>query len=117
MTEYRYVEANKLRPGPIQHESLPPELLEQIRAIHELVGRHLGFTMEQFELCFKRDIYPETEVAIWRSISATWIDYHKKHLGGELLPDEDETKLVTALNLISMGVGGKGNLGVSEEVG
>ena len=43
-----YIDISKLRPGPIQHESLPPELLERIKAVFDVVGRYFGGTLESF---------------------------------------------------------------------
>jgi hypothetical protein len=64
-----------------------------------------------------RDEDPASEVAVWCSITAAWSDYHEEHLDGELLPDEDEKKLLAALIAISTGVTDVDNLGVSPDVG
>lgn len=47
-----YIDPSQLRPGPIRHASLPPELLEPIRAVYEIVGPFLNTTLEQFEITF-----------------------------------------------------------------
>jgi hypothetical protein len=52
---------------------LPPELLEQVKTIFDVIGRHIGMTLEQFEIGFMRDIHPEREVAVWCSITAAWL--------------------------------------------
>ncbi len=111
------VDPKKLRPGPIRNESLPPELLEQISAVYEVIGPYVSTSLEQFEIGFMRDMHPEDEVAIWCSITAAWISYHENHLGNELLPDEDEKKLLGALLAISTGVENVEVLGVPEDVG
>ena len=117
MTEPEYVDPSELRPGPIQNESLSPELLEHIRAVYDVVGPYLDTTLEQFEIGFMRDMHPESEVAVWCSITAAWIAYHEKHLGDELLPDEDEKKLLAALIAISTGVQDVEALRVPEDIG
>ena len=117
MTEPEYVDPSKLRPGPIRQESLPDDLLELIRSVYEVVGPYLSTTLEQFEISFMRDADPASEVVVWCSITAAWSNYHEKHLGGELLPDEDEKKLLGALIAISTGVTDVDNLGVSADVG
>jgi hypothetical protein len=117
MTEPEHVDPNQLRPGPIQHESLSPELLEHVRAVYDVVGPYLATTLEQFEIGFMRDEEPESEVAAWCSITAAWIDYHEKHLDEEVLPDEDEKKLLAALIAISSGVEDAEALEVSPDVG
>jgi len=116
MTKLEHIDPSQLRPGPIRHESLPPELLEHIQVIYEVVGPYLDTTLEQFEIGFMRDMHPESEVAIWCSITVAWIDYHKKHLDEELLPEEDEKKLLAALIAISTGKDLEA-LGVPEDVG
>lgn len=89
-SEPEYVDPSQLRPGPIR---------------------------EQFEIDFMRDMHPEDEVVIWCSITAAWLEYHEKHLGGEVLPDDDEKKLLAALISISTCVKDVDALGVPPEVG
>jgi hypothetical protein len=117
MTEPEYVDPRDLRPGPIRQKTLPDELLELIRSVYEVVGPYLDTTLEQFEIGFMRDMHPESEVAIWCSITAAWVAYHEEHLGDALLPDEDERKLISALILISTGVKDVEKLGVPDEIG
>jgi hypothetical protein len=117
MTEPEYVDPSKLRAGPIRQESLPDDLLELIRSVYEVVGPYLKTTLEQFEIGFMRDADPASEVAVWCSITAAWSDYHEQHLDGEVLPDEDEKKLLAALIAISTGVTDAKDLGVSADVG
>jgi len=115
--EPEFVDPKKLKPGPIRNESLPPEMLEQIRAVYDVVGPYFNTTLEQFEIGFMRDANPADEVAVWWSITAAWIAYHEKHLGDEMLPDEDEKKLLGALISISTGVEDVDALGVPADVG
>jgi len=74
-------------------------------------------TLEQFEIGFMRDMHPESEGALWCSITATWLAYHEKFLNDEVLPDEDEKKLLGALIAISTGVEDVSKLNVPVEVG
>ena len=111
------IDAKKLRSGPILHKSLSPELLERIEAIYGVLGRYLGMKLEQFEIGFMRDMHPESEVAVWCSITAAWIAYHEKFLGDELLPDAEEKKLIGALIGISTGIEDVSKLNVPAEVG
>ncbi|QDT48915.1 hypothetical protein Pan258_29620 [Symmachiella dynata] len=117
MTAPDSIDPNELSPGPIHHGSLPPELLQQVQVVYKYVGPYLGTTLEQFEIDLIRDLHPENEVAIWRSITATWIVYHKKHLANKLLPDEYEKKLLGALLAISTGVKDVEALGVPVDIG
>jgi hypothetical protein len=117
VSEPESVDPSQLRPGPIRHESLPPKLLEQIKAVYNLIGTYLGMTLEEFEIGFMRDLHPESEVALWCSITAAWLAYHANFLNGEALPGEDEKKLLGALIAISTGVEDVLKLGVPVEVG
>ena len=117
MSKPEFIDPKALRLGPIQHESLPPELLEQVGAIYGVLGQYLGTTLEQFEIGSMRDMHPESEVAVWCSITAAWLDYHEKFLDDEVLPEEDEKKLLAGLIAISTGVEDTDKLGVPEEVG
>ena len=115
--ELRYVDPRQLRPGPIRHQSLPPALLDRIQAVYKVIGPYLQTTLEQFEIGFMRDMHPESEVAVWCGITAAWIAYHENYHGGELLPDDDEKKLIGALIAISTGVEDTAMLGVPVDVG
>jgi hypothetical protein len=111
------IDPNQIRSGPIRNESWPPELLEHVQAVYDVIEPYLDTTLEQFEINFMRDADPENEVAVWCGITAAWIAYHEKHLGDELLPDEDEKKLIAALIAISTGVEELEALGVPADVG
>lgn len=111
------IDPKDLRPGPIRHETLPAELLEQDQSIFEIIGPYMDTTLEQFEVNLMRDAHPEDEVMIWASITAAWIDYHKQHLDDELLSDDEEKKLIAALIVISTGATDTKAFGVSEDVG
>jgi hypothetical protein len=111
------IDPEQLRPGPIRNESLPPELLERIGAVFDVIGPYIKMPLEQFEIGFMRDAHPEREVAVWCGITAAWMAYHDIHLGGETLPDEDERGLLGALIAISAGVNDVAKLGVPVEVG
>ena len=117
MTEPEFVDPRELRPGPIRNESLPPELLELIKALFDVIGPYLGGNLEQFEIGFMRDMHPKSEVAVWCSITVAWLNYHEKFVGDEKLPDDEEKKLLGALIAISTGVEDLSKLNVPVEVG
>lgn len=117
MTDPEPIDPKNLRPGPIRNESITPEILEQIRAVYDVIGNFVSTSLEQFEIGFMRDANPEDEVAIWCSITAAWLAYHEQHLGDEFLSDEDEKKLLAALISISTGVEDLEALGVPPDVG
>jgi hypothetical protein len=117
MGEPKFVDPRELRPGPIRHESLPPDLLGQIRAVYQVIGPHIDMTLEQFEIGFMRDMHPEREVALWCRIAKAWLAYHEDFLENEILPNEEERKLLGALIAISAGVEDVSKLNVPVEVG
>ena len=117
MSEPQHVDPRTLRLGPIRHESLPPDLLGQIRAVYDVIGPYVGMTLEQFEIGFMRDMHPEREVALWCRIAKAWLAYHEDVLGNETLPNEEERKLLGALVAISTGVEDVSKLNVPVEVG
>jgi len=117
MPDPENVDPRQIQRGPIRHKSLSPELLEQIEAVFDVIGPYIGKSLEQFEISFMRDSDPESEVALWCSITAAWISYHEKFLNDETLPDEDEKKLLGALLAISAGVEDVSKMNVPVEVG
>src|SRR6202140_5557293 len=117
MSEPEHVDPRKLRPGPIRHESLPPELLDRIKAVFDVIGPYINMTLEQFEIGFMRDMHPESEVALWFRITKAWLAYHEDFLANETLLDEDEQKLLGALIAISTGIEDVAKLNVPVEVG
>ena len=114
--EYRFVDPNDLRAGPIRNEVLPADLLKQIGAVYEVIGPYLGTTLEQFEISFMRDSNPESEAIVWSIITGAWIKYHEKYLYDEMLPDDEEGKLISALVAISTGADNPAGLGVDPEI-
>ena len=94
---------NQFRSGPIQNQSLRPELLKPVKAMYRLIGRYLSQTLEEFKVGFLQDAHADHEVAIWCRIATVWCDYHERFLNGELLSDNEERKLIAALIAISTG--------------
>ena len=117
MTDPEHIDPSQVRPGPPRHKSLPPNLLKIVQSMHEVIGPYLNTTREQFELGFMRALHPEDEVALWCNITTAWIDYHEKFLDEELLPDDEEKKVLGALIAISTGVDDEEKLGVPSDVG
>jgi hypothetical protein len=117
MSQPDSIDPRKLRPGPICHDALSPELLEHIKAIFEVIGPFLGSTLEQFEIGFMRDMHPEAEVGVWAGIATAWLAYHEKFLNDQTVAEEEEKKLITALIAISTGLEDLSKLNVPVEVG
>ena len=117
MSEPEHIDPRTLRPGPIRHESLPPEFRAQIEAVFDAIGRHTGMTLEQFEIGFMRDRHPEREISLWIRITKAWLAYREDFLGNKTLPNEEERKLLGALVAISTGIKDVSKLNVPAEVG
>ena len=117
MSDPEHVDPKQLRPGPIRNESLPSELLDQIKAVFDVIGPYIGMTLEQFEIDFMRDMHPQREVALWFRITKAWLAYHEDFLANNTLPDKEERKLLGALIAISTGVEDLTMLKVPVEVG
>jgi hypothetical protein len=97
------VKVSDLKHGPIQHETLPDDLLQMLKTLYDLVGHYNCPTLEEWELGFMRDMNPAREAAVWSHIALGWITYHQRYLG-RMLPEGEESKLVTILTGLSMGV-------------
>lgn len=117
MSDPEFIDPSQIRPGPIRHESLSADLLEQIQAIYDVLGPYFSMTLEEFEVGFMRDANPEDEVGLWLSITGVWIDYHEKYLDDVAMSDADEKKLLAALIAISTGIDDPTKLGVPEKIG
>ena len=117
MTGPEYLDRKRRRPGPIRHASLPPKIIEQIKAVYDVIGPYLNMTLEQFEIEFMRDVHPETEVSLWRTVALAWLRYHEKFLDGQTLREEKERKRLAALISISAGVDDPDRLEVPVDVG
>jgi hypothetical protein len=93
-----------LRQGRLQHKTIPPDVLEEIKGIFDVVRPYFGGTLEQFEVGFMYDLHLASEVGLWRQYAAAFVDYINKHLGGAA-PDAQAGKaLLGALVMISWGV-------------
>src|SRR5438093_12773385 len=103
MSEPEHIDPSQLRPGPIRNESLPSKLLDQIKAVFDVIGQYLGMTLEEFEIGFMRDMHPESEVALWFRITKAWLatvpfpsrtSFHKS---GPIASNRPRTTLVRRL--------------------
>jgi hypothetical protein len=72
------VETKKLtdiRPSPIRHETLPPDLVSRIRLLRaSLIGPYthsMAFWLDGF----KRDAHPSREIMHWEHLAAVYLEY------------------------------------------
>jgi hypothetical protein len=117
MSDPESIDPREIQPGPIRHESLPAELLEQIQTIYDVLGPYFQMTLEEFETGFRQDADPETEVDLWMGITAVWIDYHEEYLDDIAMSAADEKRLLASLIAISTGIDDPARLGVPEKIG
>ena len=111
------IDPNQLWLGPLRHESLAQDVLDRIATVYGVIGPYLELNLEQFEIRFMRDVYPEAEVAAWCCITAAWQAYHQQFTEGKPLTDVEEENLVAALVLVSTGAGDSAELPVNPETG
>lgn len=95
-------ESGTIRPGPIRHPTLPPELLKEIQRLWYSVGKAAyggNGTLEEWELGFMRDVHPEREILVWRRIESATERYLMDH------PDSNREETAHQMNLCSIGNG------------
>jgi len=98
------IDPRKLRPGPIRHSQLPPELEDLARHSYQVVGHFLYPTFEQWEIGFLRDANPEREIVLWFVIAEVFKVATKKR------PDLDEKEILG--DLVAISSGGEGRHGL-----
>lgn len=69
-----FIDPKLLKPGPLQHPKLTPDLVGRIRLIRasflEVYPHSLGFWLDGF----KRDSHPSREVAVWEHLAAVYVE-------------------------------------------
>jgi len=66
-----------LKPGPIRHTALPPNLLKRAIALEPVFADVYPVTHEKWIEGFRRDAHPENEIAIWEQIAAAYTQFIK----------------------------------------
>jgi len=66
-----------LKPSPIQHEVLPPELTSRIRLIRASLLDVDAHSMSHWIDGFKRDSHPSTEIAFWERVASVYLEYSR----------------------------------------
>ncbi len=99
-----YLGPKNLRPGPIRHEKLSPQLEEMARYTYRAVGRLITPTYEQWELDFLRDTHPERELVLWMAIAGAF------QKAVEDRPEMDQKAILGDLVAVSTGAQSKHGL-------
>jgi TIR domain-containing protein len=67
--------ASDIKVGPIQHETLSPDLISRIRLIRasllDVYPHSMAFWMDGF----KRDSHPSSEIAHWEHVASVYLEY------------------------------------------
>ncbi len=98
--EVELVETTKLRPSPIQHEVLSPELVGRIRLVRASLLGAYTHSMDFWMDGFKRDAHPTKEVEYWERVAAVYREYAAMT---PLLTTERHTQVVQLISALSRG--------------
>ena len=88
-----------LHAGAIRHESFPDEFIERVKNFKRVLAEVEPSSLESTIDGFKRDENPETELAIWERIAAT---YQWAVAGIPGLTEEQKKEVFTVLLCVSM---------------
>jgi len=77
--ETKKFKVSDLRPGPIRHEDLAPDLVDRIKALKQVLGDVEPSSLEATIENFRRDMHPEREVDIWERIARHYQNFTTKH--------------------------------------
>jgi len=92
------VNAAELKPNEIQHEQLSEEQLRRIKKLHETFAEVDSSSLEKWIDNFKRDVNPDSEIAVWERIANAYTNYCSRR--GLTLESKDD--VFQALLLRSM---------------
>jgi hypothetical protein len=68
MTEKR-MKLEDLKPGPIRHETLPPDLLARVETLRLVLCDVYPMSSEEWRENLQRDLNPEREVSWWEGVA------------------------------------------------
>lgn len=71
------IDPAKLKPGPIRHADLPPDLLKRATALEPVFADVYPTTHENWIEGFRRDAHPEREIAIWEQMAEAYTQFFK----------------------------------------
>jgi hypothetical protein len=73
--ERKKVPISQLKPGPIRHEHLSPELTSRINRLRLTLGDVYSQSMNEWMDGFRRDAHPESEVEWWERLTRCYLEY------------------------------------------
>lgn len=68
------LKVGEVRPAPIRHSKLSPELMSRVRLIRAALLEVFPMSMEAWVDGFRRDTTPESEIAVWERISSVFLE-------------------------------------------
>ena len=77
--EVQWVDPNEIRQGPIRRDSLTEEQMERIKALQKTFAEVDGQTVDEWVDSFKRDLNPNSELAIWERMAKAYQSYCEAH--------------------------------------
>lgn len=75
----RWIDPNELQQGPIRRDSLTAVQMQRIASLQKVFGEIDGQTVDQWADNFKRDLNPDSELAIWERMATAYSRYCDKH--------------------------------------
>ena len=93
-----WIDPNKVEQGPIQHKSLPPELVARIERVHAIFADVDGTPLEKWLDDFKRDLHPDENVRIWEDMAVAY----EKYLAERAMPLETRKEVFKVVLFRSM---------------
>lgn len=71
--EKKLIPLNQLIPNPIQHATLPTDLLIRIQNIHHIINEVFPYPLSERINDFRCDRHPDREVAVWEKIASAYL--------------------------------------------
>lgn len=66
--------------APIQHPTLPPDLVVRMVRLHEVLGDLMdGMNLDRWKEGFQRDMHPENEVIMWEGMARAITKFRAAH--------------------------------------
>ena len=69
------IKPDKLKPGPIRHQQLPPSLIARIEYVRSTLEEVYPQSMDAWLDGFQRDAHPEGEVLWWERLARCYVEY------------------------------------------
>ena len=100
MAPKKNVKLGDIKLGPIQHQTLPADLIERIRSYKKILGAADPVSIDEAVDGFRRDLNPDKEVTIWERIAHIFQHFTDSH---QITDEARRLEVLRALLLISTG--------------